>query len=239
MSEHRLGEIVIERPRVGTRINQKKVTGYKKTLYKLTQEAIEDELIRPHIIKNRWRTKHFSDNLSPLRRWLRSKVGLHWDIVYSELSQKIETKTLAGQHLLFHLLALVQQNVVLIDGVPYSQSGLGYTNSHPLGYWGEELYVHPNTKILCLAKKTPKVPPKKPDNILVIDEYHSYHKLNDVWYLLTLEEIPDKHRITDANLKQKLQYLETRWVGGKFYIVRKRQCNKKEVKWIMQQLNNN
>lgn len=90
MSEHRLGQIVIERPRSGRRISQKKVTGYKKALYKITQDAIADGLFGSYIIKNRWRTKYFSDNLSPLRRWLRSQIGKPWDSVYSELCQKIE-----------------------------------------------------------------------------------------------------------------------------------------------------
>ena len=44
MSEHRLSEIVIERPRGGWRISLKKVTGFKKQLYKITQDAISDRV---------------------------------------------------------------------------------------------------------------------------------------------------------------------------------------------------
>jgi len=51
MSEHRLSEIVIERPRVGARISLKKVTGFKKQLDNITKEASEDGLFNPYLIK--------------------------------------------------------------------------------------------------------------------------------------------------------------------------------------------
>ncbi|BAZ37955.1 hypothetical protein NIES4101_38820 [Calothrix sp. NIES-4101] len=206
MSEHRLGKIVIERPRVGWRISQKKVTGYKKTLYKLTQELREDEgLFSPYIIKNRWRTKSFSDNLSPLRRWLRSQVNRPWDSVYSELCRKIETKTLAGQHLLFHLFTIVERDVVMIDNVPYSR------NHRQLGYWRHELYVHPETGFLCVAKQVYHSTYKEGDDEVFIDNQR-YCKINDIWYLVTGSEYSEEG-------------------------IKKRQCNKKQIKLIMQKLN--
>jgi hypothetical protein len=58
MSEHRLNEIVIERPRVGMRIPSTSIKGFKKALHKLTVEASEDGLLNPYIIKVRNRSKH-------------------------------------------------------------------------------------------------------------------------------------------------------------------------------------
>ncbi len=208
MSEHRLGQIVIERPRSGRRISQKKVTGYKKALDKITQDAIEDGLFGSYLIKNRWRTKYFSDNLSPLRRWLRSQIGKPWDSVYSELCQKIETKTLVGQHLLSHLWQLVEREVIFVDGLPYSLRHRYRIN--PLGYWHQGLYVHPETGILCVAKKLPKVLPKKCDDLVFCNGYE-YRKIDDIWYLVTYLDAPEEG-------------------------IKKRQCNKKEIKLIMQQL---
>jgi hypothetical protein len=229
MSEHRLGQIVIERPRNGRRISQKKVTGYKKFLGKITQEASEDGLFSHYLIKNRWRTKCFSDNLSPLKRWLKSKVGQPWNIVYSEFCQKIQTKTLAGQHLLSHLWQMVERDVVFLDGLPcYKRT------SYPLGRWRQKLYVHPETRILCLAKKVPEVPSKKPDDLIVIDRYQEYRKINDSWYLLTFEIIPE-HGAAYTNFLLKKLPLEVKSIDGRIYRARKRQCNKKEIKWILQQ----
>ncbi|OKH46707.1 hypothetical protein NIES2101_24590 [Calothrix sp. HK-06] len=226
MSEHRLGQIVIERPRNGRRISQKKVTGYKKFLNRITQEASEDGLFSHYLIKNKWRTKYFSDNLSPLERWLKSKVGQLWDNIYSELCQKIETKTLAGQHLISHLWQMVERNVIFVDGLPYSQQRFYY--AYPLGKWKDALYVHPETGILCLAKRLPKIPKKKPDDLVVIDKYREYRKINDLWYLLTFDIL--------CGAIDKKFYSEIRNIDGSIYIARRRQCNKKEIKWILQQI---
>lgn len=225
MSEHRLGEIVIERPRGGMRISPKKLTGYRKELEKITREATEDGLLNSYVIKTRRRTKHFSDNLSPLRRWLRSKVGQSWDIVYSEICQKIETRTLCGRHLLVHLEEMVEDRVRLIEGMPYSlKKGLD-----PIVYWGRgEFYVHPETRILCqVPQQAPKTPIRRND-IVKIDATHQYRcNKEGVWFFLTLGWIPwsSERDVWDVWLNQK--------INSGTYVIHKRQCGKKEIKTIM------
>jgi hypothetical protein len=52
--------------------------------------------------------KEFSDKLSPVFRWLRSKVGQPWAEVRSEISKKFDSRTTAGRHILYdHLLSSV------------------------------------------------------------------------------------------------------------------------------------
>jgi hypothetical protein len=75
MSEHRLGRAVIERPRRGMRLSSRRLTGHKKTLAKLTEEASTDGLLSPYLVKTRNRTKSFSDSLGALRRWLRCDIS--------------------------------------------------------------------------------------------------------------------------------------------------------------------
>lgn len=244
MSEHRLGEIVIERPRGGMRISAKKLKGYKKTLHQITQEATEDGLLSPYLIKIRNRTKHFSDHLGPLRRWLRSKVGQRWDAVYKELCQQIEMRTLIGQHLMFHVWQYVERNVELIDGVPYPKKRHLYSENHPIGYWRDELYVHPDTGILCLAKKTPKKDVKKhrkqQDDVVAIGPYHQYRKIDDVWYLVTLKDIPEMGKPTDILQKKGIEsWMGKQLYGREVYAISKQQCSKKEIKFILQQLAKN
>lgn len=72
MSEHRLSEIVIERPRSGMRISLKKLKGFKKQLQKITEDASQDGLLSPYLIKPRNKSKYLSDHLGPLRRFLRA-----------------------------------------------------------------------------------------------------------------------------------------------------------------------
>ena len=227
MSEHRLDRIVIERPRGGMRMSSRKLPGHRKTLQKITEIASTDGLLSPYLIKTREQTKYFSDHLGPIRRWLRSKVGQPWDMVYNELCQQIDTKTLCGQHLLFHVWQFVEREVDLIDGVPYHKNGYRYS-----GWRGEALYVHPETGILCQAERGKKKRPQKPSDRLIIDKYHEYRKLNDLWFLVTFQDQPPEVEIQGIQPEQGYY-----WHRG--YAISKRQCNKKEIKYIMKQLNPN
>lgn len=233
MSEHRLGEIVIERPRSGWRISSRKCSGYRKTLEKITKEATEDGLLNHYIIKPRNKTKYFSDHIRPLYRWLRSKVGQPWNAVYSELCKKLDPRGLSGQHILFHVWHFVELHVVLIDGVAYER-----TNECSLSnYWCETLYVHPETGILCLAEKLKKEAPKKPDDLLIIDSYHQYRKIYDIWYLITFKDL-NFDFARDILLKIVInEKLAIQNYHRKIYAASKQQCNKKEIKWIMMQFN--
>lgn len=227
MSEHRLDRIVIERPRSGMRLSSRRIKGQKKTLEKLTEIASTDGLLSPYLIKVRNKTKHFSDHLGPIRRWLRSKVGQPWNIVYNELCQKIDTKTLCGQHLLFHVWQFVEKEVDLIDGVPHRKNGYKY-----FGWRSEGLYVHPETGLLCKVELNKKKPDQKASDRLIINQYHEYRKLNDIWFLVTFQDEPPEVEVQGI---QPGEYYY--WHRG--YAVSKRQCNKKEIKYIMKRLNFN
>ncbi|WP_414576821.1 hypothetical protein [Anabaena sp. CCY 9402-a] len=155
MSEHRLSKIVIERPRHGMRISLKKLTGFKKQLHKLTEEASQDGLLNPYLIKATNRTKYLSDHLGPLRRFLRSQVGQPWNDVYSELCKKLDPNTMTGQHVLAHVWDYVERHVEIIDGSLYSQPYRGYRIQLNVSHY-DHFYIHPQTGILCAADKLPR-----------------------------------------------------------------------------------
>jgi len=228
MSEHRLDRTVIERPRGGWRSSLKKVTGNKKHLEEITDIACTDGLLTPYLIKPTRKTKWFSDCLGPLYRWLESHVGQYWDDVYSKLCQILDITTLSGQHIVSHVWGYVERNAVLIDGVPYRKNREFYATALPLGYWYKQLYVHPETGILCLAKRIPKVPKKKPDDFVFVDAYHHYRKLDDLWYAIELADIEPLGINTPKSS-----------VNREKYVASKRQCNKKQIKFIMEQLSKN
>jgi hypothetical protein len=49
--------------------------------------------------------KSFHDKLGPCDRWMRSQVGRPWRKVHAELMARFDTRTLAGQHIVFdHML---------------------------------------------------------------------------------------------------------------------------------------
>ncbi|AFY45600.1 hypothetical protein [Nostoc sp. PCC 7107] len=237
MSEHRLSEIVIERPRCGRRISLKKQTGYKKQLDKLTQEAIEDGLFNPYLIKAQYRhkSKYLSDHLGPLRRFLRSKVGQPWNDAYSELCQRLDHNTMAGQHVIGHLWDYVERYVRIIDGVVYRQAYQGI--QYPLdGNYRDRFYIHPETGILCAVEKKPRQLYKPPEtDFIIVDDYHQYHKINDIWYLITFADFPLTTNQVNDVLQGLINYSAFYYGGRKIYAASKKQCNKKEIRLILNQ----
>ncbi|MCL1493585.1 MAG: hypothetical protein M1G31_22975 [Pseudanabaena sp. Salubria-1] len=154
MSEHRLEEIVIERPRGGMRISSRRLKGVRKQLDRLTIEASEDGLLSSYLIKVRQKTKYFSDHLAPLRRFLRSHVGQPWDLVYSELCDRLDQRTVTGQHVVTHLWQYVERYVEIVDGKPCRKPYQPrYLGDGCFGRRYDEFYVHPETGLLCEAKR--------------------------------------------------------------------------------------
>ena len=240
MSEHRLSEIVIERPRGGMRISAKKLKGYRKELTQITQIATEDGLLRPYLIKPRQQTKWLSDHLGPLRRLLRSQVGQPWDQVYSRLCRDLNPSTMAGQHVIDHLWDFVERHVEFIDGLPYAKHGYrswqGERRSLADSY-GTKLYVHPETGLLCVVPPMCRRQTPKPSNYAIkINAYENYRQIDNIWYHITFEVLSSPF-VWDTLLKETIdtkKALQT--YGRNIYAVKKRQCSKQALKKIRQML---
>ena len=75
------------------------------------------------IIERRHVGKDFRDKLSPVYKFLDSKVGKSWKKVYAEIREKFDSRTTAGRHILFdHLLRDVDgsgQQVSMFFGFRY------------------------------------------------------------------------------------------------------------------------
>ncbi len=254
MSEHRLDRIVIERPRNGWRVKSHKGIrkAIKQSLQQIKYDYEQEEIgsLKPSYkeVTRIVKTKSFSDNLNPLFNWLRSKQGLDWDIVYAELSRVLDFNTLSGQHILSHVWQFVEKDVVIIDGFPYDKTASWNGSLRQLGKWQDEMYVHPDTGILCLVKKQPKPKPKKRDDLLWIDRYNQYRKLNGIWYLVEFRDVPvpsisEKGKICPTKVKDVI--LKETVTFSKLvpknncpkYAYKKRQCNKKEIRYILEQIN--
>lgn len=236
MSEHRLSKITIERPRSGMRCSSRKMKGVRKRLDRLTREATEDGLLSPYLIKPYEKSKWLSDHLGPLRRFLRSHVGQPWNDVHSKLCRQLKPNTMAGQHVLSHLWDFVELHVELIDEVPYRKAQCGPWDRLDT-YYRDQFYVHPETGLLCATeKKTRKrKQDQSPADSLVIDAYHEYLKLNEIWYLITFEDFPPFPVMTVKDVlkgeTQRDQYGDPR-----VYAAKKKQCNKKEIRFILSQI---
>jgi hypothetical protein len=238
MSEHRWSEIVIERPRSGRRISLKKVTGFKKQLQKITEEATEDGLFNPYLIKPTNKSKYLSDHLGPLHRFLRSKVGQPWNDIYSELCQKLDTSTMAGQHVIGHLWDYVERHVEIIDGQVYGKR-YRWNRVRLDGIYDNRFYIHPETGILCAVKKVNRQQNQQPEqtDIVIIDNYHQYQKINDIWYLITFADFPPPPTdyVIDV-IQGEIHRSAAIYRGKRIYAVKKKQCSKKEIRLILNQL---
>jgi hypothetical protein len=244
MSEHRLSQIVIERPRQGWRVSLKKVGGYRKQLDHLTQIATEEGLLSPCLLKPRHKTKWLSDHLGPLRRYLQANIGKPWNDVHSQLCQRLDSNTVAGQHVLDHVWDYVERHVELIDDIPYRKSN----RRAPLSYrYGLRLYVHPDTGILCDAKQDTKAAiltqhgpiqsTPEPTDRVILDPYHQYRQLDEIWYLITFQPLPPIGTVFDVIDRITVVAEPTsKSASHRLYAAHKRQCNKREIKLIQKQL---
>lgn len=234
MSEHRLNEIVIERPRSGMRCSSRKIKGCKKQLNKLTEEAREEGLLSPYLIKVKHRTKYLSDHLGPLRRLLRSKVGQPWNEVYGELCRRLDTDTMTGQHVLSHLWDYVERHVEIIDGVPYCKSAYGFYQMRLDESYRDRFYVDPETGILCAVQKIArKKKAAKPLNIISAGDRRQYRQIDGIWYEIAFEKLDVSDSAIDVLLERQIaQTVALQEYGKPIYAARKRQCGKKELKFI-------
>src|SRR5262245_10273069 len=53
--------------------------------------------------QHRWNCKQFSDLRGPLKRYLRSCVGKPWNQIHSELSRKLDRRSLSRSHIWDHV----------------------------------------------------------------------------------------------------------------------------------------
>jgi hypothetical protein len=241
MSEHRLQEIVIERPRRGWRISLKKRTGFKKQLLKITQEASTDGLFRPYLIKPRHPSKYFADHLAPLRNYLHSNVGQPWNNVYSNLCHRLDSRTVTGQHVIGHLWDYVERHVEYRDGILYRKAS--WRKAQPLeSHYHDQYYIDPETGILCVlarnqARATRKFQPKPTaTETVVLDQWHEYHCLAGIWYLITFAKLPTHQGTVFDRLEGMIHLTPQARISKSRYAIHKRQCNKKEIRALRSKL---
>jgi hypothetical protein len=100
-----MAKVVTERPRRGHGNPSKKTTGQRIRRYDPDREY--DEPTRLAVARARqygYDCKEFSDLINPLKRYLRSCIGKPWKNVHSELSRKLDRRSLSGSHIWDHVM---------------------------------------------------------------------------------------------------------------------------------------
>jgi hypothetical protein len=141
-----MAKVVTERPRRGHGNTSKKTTGQAIRRYDADQEY--DEPARLPVARGRqygYDCKEFSDLINPLRRYLRSCVGKPWTKVHSELSRKLDRRSLSGLHIWNHVRWEIETNCFIDeDRLAYSNRRTYRLCEIPV----DGLYVHPKTGLI-------------------------------------------------------------------------------------------
>jgi hypothetical protein len=178
-------KVLVERPRGGLR-GPRHAPRVDRAMIERDPDAIP---AFESTSRHRGGTKHLSEHLGPLKRFLQSRAGRPWNDVYSELSEHVCRDNPIQAHALEHLYSYVTLRVeVRADGVYDATSG------YALGLYGHRaFYVCPATGRLTSAPVRPR--PRRasaPDATrrVVVDARTQFRRIDGVWYRVDFEALP-------------------------------------------------
>jgi hypothetical protein len=221
-----MAKVIVERPRKGRGLEGKGRYRYYQRID--LDELPASESMRPRFGRRKW----LNENLAPLKKFLRSRVGRPWNNVYSEIRERISVNSAVQLHIWQHVQEFVCMNVL---------DQFGYACNKKSRFDRRYFYVDAETGVLCAHPqrwRRKHVVKDTPRDIVPIDEWNQYRRINGIWYLIRLKLIPadpDRGRdvllhctCAEAGLK-KLGELHGRYV----YAFHKRQLRSKEIRVLM------
>lgn len=205
-----MNKVLVERSRIKGRDSKGRTAN--KSMEDLPKK---ESMKKPH--RDR---KTLNENLNPLKRFLQSKVGQHWDKVYSEISENLKNTNAVQQHVRDHIWDFVNKNVTVDEGVVKTMRSYG-------GKFRElrnnDLYICPTSGLL---KKYSAVKIKKDKNSVAALFSHrlnslSGHKsklfINDQGEVYKRFENKDTNRwdiVVKANATHALHDYKEKWAGS-------------------------
>jgi hypothetical protein len=196
-------EVIIERPRWGS--------SYKRKKGRHGEPLRRQEGPTWEPVSLGRGSKGLNENLAPLRRFLESRVGRPWDAVRSEISSILNVRSAVQAHVLVHMKQMVEENAILVDGVPHHAPHVGYRGLSPIvSYRGRGFYVCPRTRILRVAELCGRDRRRDiPDpDVRRVDETQQLRRISGVWYRIRLDVVPpsrfERARTRDVVLGETL-----------------------------------
>jgi hypothetical protein len=184
-----MSKVIVERPRL--RFPLKNGSAYPRGHLENRWVPNLEDSPRSESMGGTYKKKRLNENLQPLVRFLRSRVGRRWDDVHSEIAARISCKSAVQKHVLDHLRDYVAKNV-RIEGatVKYIRYKAATLQSYGTRF---HFYVHPDTHVLCVAPTAPRKRRVKnevdPDR-LVLSHDRELRRVDGVWYEIEVAPIP-------------------------------------------------
>lgn len=144
-------EVIIERPRCRG--------GWGSHGRRDERRRQQEASLREPMNVRRESRKLLNENLAPLRRFLRRRVGKSWDAVRSEICARITPRSAVQKHVLDHVKQMVEEHPVLIDGVPHAPRASGPQRDvyYPINAFRRDaFYICPTTGRLCIVTRPRK-----------------------------------------------------------------------------------
>ena len=197
-------KIIVERPRIGHNIKE------PHPVLKITEET---DLPSFESIKNKKNRKNgckrLNENLSPLYRFLKGKVGQNWNDVWSEICEHLDNSSTVKKHVKDHAKTYFERVIKMIDGVPhkynpnrtryeynpitrtYSKKVEKKAQTHnsawePFYSYNKyrRYYINPETNIIEIAPVKPNKKDPPPTSYRSSQRNISYKFYNDIWWLV-------------------------------------------------------
>jgi hypothetical protein len=184
-----MSKVIVERPRL--RFPLKNGSAYPRGHLENRWAPDMEDSTRMESMGGAYKEKRLNENLQPLVRFLRSRVGRRWDDVHSEIAARISCKSAVQKHVLDHLREYVAKDV-RIEGttVKYIRYKEEILQSHGTRF---RFYVHPHTRKLCQAPLAPRKGRSKnearPDRRVLSFE-RELRRIDGIWYEIEVAPVP-------------------------------------------------
>jgi hypothetical protein len=185
-----MSKVIVERPRLTHPLENG--SAYPRGHLKNRWAPNLEDAPRIESMGGTYAHKWLNENLQPLVRFLRSRVGRRWDDVHSEIAARISCKSAVQKHVLDHLRDYVVENVRIVGTtVQY----IRYHWYQPLESVGMRFrfYVDPDTRELCLApvaSRKRKVKEEADLDRRVLSADRELRRIHGVWYEVEVAPIP-------------------------------------------------
>jgi hypothetical protein len=143
-----MDEVIIERPRWGSRMGHKRRARRfdGKVEARRDPEALPFRVGLQRAARQAGTSKMLNENLRPLQRYLESQVNRPWNKVWSEISKNLRVASAVQQHVRDHVPDFVAMRVVAKDGAMWVPDRYGRLLRLEDSY--VRMYVDPRTGLL-------------------------------------------------------------------------------------------